>query len=71
MACKTIFGAFPYRLVYGKACHLPVEVEHKVYWAIRLYNEELGEAGNHHKLQLSELDEIRNDAYENAKNFKG
>ena len=66
-AYKTILGASPYRLVYGKACHLPVEIEHKAYWAIRKYNEGLSEAENNRKLQLNELDEIRNDAYENAK----
>ena len=53
--------------MYGKACHLPVEVEHKSYWAIRQYNEGVDKTGDHRKLQLNELEEIRNDAYENAK----
>ena len=67
MAYKTILSASLYCLVYEKACHLPVEVEHKAYWTIWQYNEGLGETGDHRRLQLNELDEIRNDAYENAK----
>ena len=31
---KTIPWMFPYRLVYGKACHLPMEIEYKAWWAI-------------------------------------
>ena len=56
----------PYRLVYGKPCHLPVEIENKAYWAIQRINKSLTEAGLSRKLQLNEFDEMRNDAFENA-----
>ena len=60
----------PYRLVYGKACHLPDEMEHRAYWAIRAFNSDLTQAGKQRLLQLNELDELRRESYESSGIYK-
>ena len=64
---KTIFRMSPYHLVYGKACHLSVEIEYKAWWAIKKLNLEMGRTGLKRLLDLNELEELKNDAYFNSK----
>jgi len=55
---KTPIGLSPFQLVYGKSCHLPVEMEHKAYWALKFLNFDEKASREHKKIQLLDLEEM-------------
>nr|GFB99244.1 reverse transcriptase domain-containing protein [Tanacetum cinerariifolium] len=67
---ETPIGCTPYKMVYGKSCHLLIELEHRAYWALKHVSFNLKTAGDHRKLQLNELSELRDQAYENYVIYK-
>ncbi|GKD38989.1 reverse transcriptase domain-containing protein [Tanacetum coccineum] len=69
-AFKTPTGTTPYKLIYGKNCHLPFEIKHRAYWALKNCNPYLIVVGEKRMLQLHELDELRHQACENSRLYK-
>nr|GEW62419.1 reverse transcriptase domain-containing protein [Tanacetum cinerariifolium] len=70
IAFKMPIGCTSYKLVYEKAYHLPIELEHKAYYALKHANFDLQTADDHRKVQLNELNELRDQAYENSLIYK-
>ncbi|GJS94165.1 reverse transcriptase domain-containing protein [Tanacetum coccineum] len=67
---KTPTRTTPYKLIYGKNCHLPFEIEHRAYWALKNDNPDLIADSEKRMFQLRELDELRHQTYENSRLYK-
>nr|GEU74565.1 hypothetical protein [Tanacetum cinerariifolium] len=67
---KTPFGATPFIIIYGKACHIPIKLEYKAYWALKACNMDLTKARANRFLHINEQDKLRLDAYESSISYK-
>ena len=67
---KTPIGMSLYRIVFGKPCHLPLKLEYKAMWEIKKLNCDFQAAKEKRLLQMNELEELRNEAYDNTRIYK-
>ena len=69
-AYKSPIKMSPHRIVFGKPCHLPLDLEYKVMWAIKKMNCDFKAAKEKILIQMNELEELGNEAYDNARIYK-
>ena len=62
-AYKISIGMYPYRIVFAKPCHLPLELEYKAMWVIKKLNVDFQTTKEKRLLQINEIEELRNEAY--------
>ncbi|XP_028802071.1 uncharacterized protein LOC114757244 [Neltuma alba] len=70
IAFKNPIGISLYSFIYEKSCHLPVEAEHKAYWAVSTCNKKMDKADKERLFQLQEIKELRREAYDNSRIYK-
>ena len=69
-AYKTLIGMSPYRIIFGKPFHLPLELDYKAMWTIKKLNCDYQAANEKRLLQMNELEKLRNEAYDNVRIYK-
>jgi len=67
---KTPTEMSPFQLIYGKACHLPMEMEHRAFWALKWLNFDSKASAEQRKIQLQALEEMRLNAYQSSRLYK-
>ena len=70
IAYKLPIGMSPYKIVFRKPCHLPLKLEYKSMWAIKKLNCDFKAAKDKRLLKMNELEELRNETYDNARIYK-